>query len=935
MSDKHSGPSLSLAGPPPDKKRKKSTVSKVKSCAECRRLKLRCDRQVPCDNCERRGTAKICPDGALKTARGRTLILESNAVLHDRIASLEEALKTTTASSGGHPLLGAAYHLGDSDGDSAHDDDGDGELAPRAARFRRPGELEFEHGHGRGRRHDRLHVGEYATDGHGHDDDLPEEERYGHLHIDGNSRSSRFFGDASSLFLVPKSSGEAAQGRGSASDGLYTFRPGWVESFLFERDSALRFEHTLRALVGQLPPREETDRLSEVYFDNVAWGTAVLDKDAYTVDILARFYDGRPPDAQRLAVLFLVLALGSLFDPSMLPGANNNPYSRDWFALGRAALTIDSSGSIIFVQAIHLMVNWLTNGGRVVSSNASTWPLLGMAMRVVQAIGMHRDGTHFDLAPAEVAERRRVFWEINSYDINSAMTSARPRSMTSATLDVEIPRTQDGQDSYHESRYRLSQQIFCKINDVQTSIVPMPYDRVLEIDRELREFQQHLPEQLTMEETSTPKTMSAVRAHNIQRHTMRFQCTIGHLFLHRVWFARALLDEPEEPLRCRYSPSFVGCLEACKLILGVVRRLWDMAPFECQRRWFFLFHSFTACACLAAAVIRAPQSMLTQSSLVALEEGIKLFQEAGKHDELAILLPLRETARRSFAHSGRSRPTTDEDLALLGKAGRRSASAKLSPASTSQHGTPAQPSRPLSASPLSVTSLAPPPTHTQPHPHPQAQPKQQLQHAQMPPVRPVSQPAYSTGSFASPGSMGSAIQRDTAPAMNSAHHAAPAHSSTNRSAALMAAPGPSTHGAPSHAPHALPGAPPHTLGAHGAMPAPSTAVAPAPAPPSAPATAPAYRPLETFDWYNGGHSVSEFDFDAFLASFGIQADVSNVFGDPDDFATGTGADTGANGTGTGTGTGNGKGNGHGNGNGHGGGGSRAGFGGLSGGMSLP
>ena len=37
------------------------------SCAECRRLKLKCDKTVPCSSCKRRGCASICPNGSLAT----------------------------------------------------------------------------------------------------------------------------------------------------------------------------------------------------------------------------------------------------------------------------------------------------------------------------------------------------------------------------------------------------------------------------------------------------------------------------------------------------------------------------------------------------------------------------------------------------------------------------------------------------------------------------------------------------------------------------------------------------------------------------------------------------------------------------------------------------------------------------------------------------
>ena len=39
------------------------------SCKECRRLKLRCNvrESLPCENCQKRGRAHLCPDGSLYT----------------------------------------------------------------------------------------------------------------------------------------------------------------------------------------------------------------------------------------------------------------------------------------------------------------------------------------------------------------------------------------------------------------------------------------------------------------------------------------------------------------------------------------------------------------------------------------------------------------------------------------------------------------------------------------------------------------------------------------------------------------------------------------------------------------------------------------------------------------------------------------------------
>lgn len=40
-----------------------ATIIGELSCAECRRLKLRCDKKLPCGSCLRRGCESICPLG--------------------------------------------------------------------------------------------------------------------------------------------------------------------------------------------------------------------------------------------------------------------------------------------------------------------------------------------------------------------------------------------------------------------------------------------------------------------------------------------------------------------------------------------------------------------------------------------------------------------------------------------------------------------------------------------------------------------------------------------------------------------------------------------------------------------------------------------------------------------------------------------------------
>ncbi|XP_006462393.1 hypothetical protein AGABI2DRAFT_137096, partial [Agaricus bisporus var. bisporus H97] len=58
------------------------------SCCECRRLKLKCDRNFPCASCKKRGCAEICPDGVLVSGKGTRFILANTEQLHSKIQEM-------------------------------------------------------------------------------------------------------------------------------------------------------------------------------------------------------------------------------------------------------------------------------------------------------------------------------------------------------------------------------------------------------------------------------------------------------------------------------------------------------------------------------------------------------------------------------------------------------------------------------------------------------------------------------------------------------------------------------------------------------------------------------------------------------------------------------------------------------------------------------
>jgi hypothetical protein len=168
-------------------------------------------------------------------------------------------------------------------------------------------------------------------------------------------------------------------------------------------------------------------------------------------DHLVHAYDpNTAPNAHKLACVFLVMAIGVMFDLQRQPCKSRDlakgirsravhPRGERLFLLGRACLSAVGfeHSSPATVQALHLCGTYILNDKRESAAEASLmadgngaeifWPMLGAAVKTAQSVsvpytsarfpandqlGLHRDGTAFGLSEYEIVERRQVWWEV-------------------------------------------------------------------------------------------------------------------------------------------------------------------------------------------------------------------------------------------------------------------------------------------------------------------------------------------------------------------------------------------------------------------------------------------------------------------------------------------------------------------------------------------
>ncbi|WVQ95754.1 hypothetical protein IAU59_002853 [Kwoniella sp. CBS 9459] len=637
--------------PPVPTDSKASKRKKPLSCGECRRLKLKCELVFPCAHCVKRGLASICPDGELVNGSRRTKILASTEDLHRRIAALEEALKAVTA--GRHPLLQDGLYAnrqevqarsigGPSPTSSLTPTESTGAMGPITST---------------GETVDAAASGQPSTDALC---------SFSHLTIGDDPHVSRYYGAASSVYLSKRSirspgdtNTSSTLQQESSSDYTDLFPP-----FPF---------HTTRLELGEvianhLPPPDIGRALADTYFRTFGWFTNTVQLRTWDQQFFNHVYQEARVKPQRLAVVLLVYALGSLMDLSKPP---HNDQARHYFTGARACLSLDPSHSVTYVQCIYLYGSYLMNGGTDTSGGDTFWPLLRMGMAVCEAIGLHRDGSNWGLDEEQAMERRIVFWEIHGYDVLQSIALGRGACIADQNIDCKIP-VYETDSGFHCRAYALTK-IWCQINERQVRIRPWIYSEVTDIDRQLCEFQDELPYHLSPAVPPSPNDLTDPVLHKeaFQRNMLLLYINEAKLTLHRGWFIRTLKESPVEPLSSPLKQSYLSCLEACRAIVSLVRNMVVLQGQLIHRRWHFFFHLFAACVCLAAAVIRAPTSSLARSVLLELEAGVALFKMT-EREEFVTVERLRESAIRAMQKTSQpafglqAQEAESEDLDLLG-----------------------------------------------------------------------------------------------------------------------------------------------------------------------------------------------------------------------------------------------------------------------------
>ncbi|KAJ7502643.1 hypothetical protein B0H11DRAFT_1989462 [Mycena galericulata] len=588
-------------------------------CAECKRLKLKCDRSIPCASCVRRGCGGTCPTGTyLPTGRGkRAAPTEASRLRHTlsemeaRMVELETAITTA-----------CGYHL---------------DYCPHLGISIKEPTTAIDH----------------VTLG------------LGALGVSDTGPVQYFGRTAGTEALLSFEDNDPPGGRARATLTFATV----TDLFSFDLGGRMSWDPQ-RALVQlslRLPARSRAWELCEVYFQNGCWsGTPIMREEL--VELLSQVYGSfdspqfssrplQPPcSVHQMAVLYGVFALGSLVDLTLPP---YNLESEFYFDVARAALSIVSvfdHPTIATVQSLVLISVFLSHGGPRFSMEGA-WSTICLASHICQKMGLHTGRSRPQLSEKQIWRQRALFWETYYIETLQGLAVGRPTSMCLANINCPFPTNDEQQiddadrirNSYYRGRWEFVKQVAAPVVEAYLTAQSPSYDVIVDLDQRIRKFMH-----------SSLCTKPSVGAEQgspssyIQSRMVYHSCITMILYIHNNHFVSAMRENPEDPYYTSHATSFLSAYRYASELIRADIENFARHP-ELFLRWWSVWKSlFNAAIIVGAVAAKCPQTVYAPQALLELFVAVDLFERGAAtsfraYRALNILRTLRNKAIAAYA----------------------------------------------------------------------------------------------------------------------------------------------------------------------------------------------------------------------------------------------------------------------------------------------
>ncbi|OCB85402.1 hypothetical protein A7U60_g7410 [Sanghuangporus baumii] len=615
------------------------------SCAECRRHKLKCNKSIPCGTCIRKGCEEVCPNGTLTLGQPPRHVprdtdtdvqMKKLTQMSKRIQQLEDALQIANSSltTSTHPLL--------SD-----------ELLKIKNVIEGP-----------------MHMKE-ETDAS--DEDTVNS--IGTLRMLGRGVES--YVGANKLLIDRAVDAMHLKVNPLASPAMTL--PG--ETFPFT-PLYLPADEMLAQIEGKLPSFERASALVEAYLENTTWLIRIVDREQIMEELIPQIYRRRQnagnsgtgetqsTDPHALALLLAIFACGAVADLTLPPW---NEEADLYYHLASTAIGLRSvfdGTSLHTVQALAVLGSYDIFSCRK-NSLEGTWKLISFS-----------DNTRADYSdwfasrpiPFQVSSKAGTtqktailgtllsgYMEIHIESIGSG----RPRSLNRDSIDCELPEDTDATvlrdgtkiSSIWGLRHQFTKEIVSDLVDRLSSARALRYSEILLFDQKVRDFRS---DEFVKLETNSRVRSDASGRELLERLMIVLLKEPTLLLLHRNFFLRALIENPSDPTRSHFAPSFFATYRCATMILRGLRGLMYECDHFITRIWPMWAHALSASVMLGSIAACGTRAALAPEAYIEFNHSIDMLAKVQIHplvkDLLPTVLQLRDRAYDALVRHGNDVP---------------------------------------------------------------------------------------------------------------------------------------------------------------------------------------------------------------------------------------------------------------------------------------
>ncbi|KAL7935999.1 fungal-specific transcription factor domain-containing protein [Trichoderma chlorosporum] len=441
-----------------------------RSCTECSRRKVRCNHRHPCSNCVKAGSECVFPTSRRTPARREKATRRRDEELLKSLRRLQRRLQSTEIAQ--LVAQGEVDDNGD-EGDSLEERrrrDEDTRSQQTSPLGPSPSTTRVDHVPGNTEEPARLMLD--------HD-----RSRYISNHFWASMSREidemRDILDGSSS--EQENDDQDPQDQGSAATPSSRLSYGSRDFPIFSTSA------TSQSLQSLYPSSSDFLTIFDVFQENVDPVVHIFHRPTMrrTVTEVLPLLDGSSLDRMTEVVVFSICyaALTSLSDEDcqkLLREERRVLLSRYRYAteqsLSRARFLESQNLGILAALILFLVCLRRHDESRLVSS------LLGVVIRSAQAVGLHRDGTKFQLSPYETEWRRRLWWHICVLDIRAAEDHGCDPSIYDQNYDTRFPLNINDDDLSPEAttappeRQGITDMTFCLLRfEVAVAIRKLNY----------------------------------------------------------------------------------------------------------------------------------------------------------------------------------------------------------------------------------------------------------------------------------------------------------------------------------------------------------------------------------------------------------------------------------------------------------------------------